>query len=219
MRKNKFALILSLISTFNVSQGENKMDSLTRLDNIKLEIIQAGNPVLRNIAKPLSKEEILSPSIQQLILLMKNTVENVGVGLAAPQVGIPLQIAVIEDRKEYYINNLTTEEIQQRDRHPVPFHVIINPKLTLIDSEKKATFYEGCLSVAGFSGKVSRALKVEVEALNEKGEPIRIIAKGWYARILQHEIDHLNGILYIDRMQTQTFTTFENYKKYVTAHR
>ena len=195
------------------------MDSLTRLDNIKLEIIQAGNPVLRNIAKPLSKEEILSPSIQQLILLMKNTVENVGVGLAAPQVGIPLQIAVIEDRKEYYINNLTTEEIQQRDRHPVPFHVIINPKLTLIDSEKKATFYEGCLSVAGFSGKVSRALKVEVEALNEKGEPIRIIAKGWYARILQHEIDHLNGILYIDRMQTQTFTTFENYKKYVTAHR
>jgi peptide deformylase len=87
--------------------------------------------------------------------------------------------------------------------------VIINPKLTVI-GDSSAEFFEGCLSVNGYSAVVDRALNVRVECLNERGEAITINAAGWYARILQHEIDHLNGILYVDRMNTRTLSTAEN---------
>jgi peptide deformylase len=181
---------------------------------MKSKIVQIGDPILRSVASPLTKEEILSPKIQQLIISMKNIMYDApGVGLAAPQIGVPLQIAVIEDREEY-LKFLTDEEIKERDRHPVPFHVIINPKITLLETEKQADFYEGCLSLSDFMGSVPRALKVEVEALNENGEHLTLVAQGWHARILQHETDHLNGTLYIDRMRTQTFTSVENYKKF-----
>jgi peptide deformylase len=84
--------------------------------------------------------------------------------------------------------------------------VIINPKLEVVEAEP-AVFYEGCLSVPGFVAQVPRALSVRVEALDHRGEPVRIEAKGWYARILQHEIDHLQGGLYIDRMDPRTFAS------------
>lgn len=87
--------------------------------------------------------------------------------------------------------------------------MIINPKLSFLDNSS-AQFFEGCLSVAGFSAIVDRALNVRVECLNEHGEEITINAQGWYARILQHEIDHLNGTLYVDLMKTRTLTTAEN---------
>lgn len=176
---------------------------------MKLEIVQAGDPVLRQRARPLTKEEITSPSIQQLIELMRDTMrEAPGVGLAAPQIGVPLQLAVIEDRAEY-IEGLSAEDIEERQREGVPFHVIINPKFSFPD-DATVEFFEGCLSVEGFSAIVDRALNVRVECLNEKGEEVTIDAHGWYARILQHEIDHLNGTLYIDRMKTRTLTTAEN---------
>ena len=176
---------------------------------MKLQIVQAGDPVLRKRARPLTKEEIASQSIQQLIELMRDTMrEAPGVGLAAPQIGVPLQLAVIEDRAEY-IEGLSAEEIEERQREEIPFHVIINPKLSFLD-DTTVEFFEGCLSVEGFSAIVDRALNVHVECLNERGEEITINAHGWYARILQHEIDHLNGTLYIDRMNTRTLTTAEN---------
>lgn len=182
--------------------------------SMNLKIVQIGDPVLRNEARMLSKEEIISPRIQQLIDLMKTTMRDApGVGLAAPQVGLSLQLAVIEDR-EAYLQGLTSEEIEKKDRHEIPFHVIINPKLTILETDQYADFYEGCLSLAGFVGNVPRALSVKVECLNEKGEPVTIKAKGWYARILQHEIDHLHGTLYIDRMTAQSLSTVENYKKF-----
>lgn len=176
---------------------------------MKLQIVQAGDPVLRKHARPLTKEEIVSPSIQQLIELMRDTMrEAPGVGLAAPQIGVPLQLAVIEDRAEY-TERLSAEELEARQREEIPFHVIINPKLSFTD-DSTVEFFEGCLSVEGFSAIVDRALNVRVECLNERGEEITIDAHGWYARILQHEIDHLNGTLYIDRMKTRTLTTAEN---------
>lgn len=176
---------------------------------MKLEIVQAGDPVLRKQARALTKEEIASSSIQQLIELMRDTMrEAPGVGLAAPQIGVPLQLAVIEDRAEY-IDGLSAEDIKERQREEIPFHVIINPKLSFPD-EETVEFFEGCLSVEGFSAIVDRALNVRVECLNERGEELTINAHGWYARILQHEIDHLNGTLYIDRMNTRTLTTAEN---------
>jgi len=176
---------------------------------MKLPIVQAGDPVLRHQSRPLTKEEIASPSIQQLIDLMRDTMrEAPGVGLAAPQIGVPIQLAVIEDRAEY-IDGLSADELAERQRSEIPFHVIINPKLSFLD-DCTAEFFEGCLSVEGFSAIVNRALNVHVECLNERGEQITIDAHGWYARILQHEIDHLNGTLYIDRMKTRTLTTAEN---------
>lgn len=90
--------------------------------------------------------------------------------------------------------------------------MIINPKITIEDAEQ-AEFFEGCLSVPNLLAVVPRAKKVRVDCLNEKGEPVVIHAKGWYARILQHEIDHLHGVLLCDRCQIKTLTTDENYMK------
>jgi len=180
---------------------------------MKLKIVQAGDPVLRRQSRPLTKEEISSPSIQLLIDLMRNTMhEAPGVGLAAPQIGKSLQLAVIEDRAEY-LTRLSAEELAETQRAAIPFHVIINPKLTVLD-KSSAQFFEGCLSVTGYQAIVDRALSVRVECLNERGEEVTIKAQGWYARILQHEIDHLNGTLYIDRMKTRTLTNAENMTKF-----
>jgi peptide deformylase len=178
-----------------------------------LKIVQAGDPVLRKKSRPLTNEEIGSPSIQRLIELMRDTMrEAPGVGLAAPQIGESIQLAVIEDRAEY-IEGLSPEELAERQRSAIPFHVIINPKLSFLDNST-AEFFEGCLSVEGYGAIVDRALNVRVECLNERGEPVTINAHGWYARILQHEIDHLNGTLYVDRMKTRTLSTSENMSRY-----
>jgi peptide deformylase len=180
---------------------------------MKLEIVQAGNPVLRQFARPLSPSEINSREIRDLIESMRKCMYDApGVGLAAPQVGFSLQLAVIEDREEYH-KEVAEEQLRERERRPVPFHVIINPKFTEMGGEQ-AEFFEGCLSVSGFSAVVPRARTVRVECLNERAEPITIEASGWYARILQHEIDHLNGSLYIDRMLSRTFTTLDNWAEF-----
>lgn len=180
---------------------------------MKLKIVQAGDPILRKQSRALTREEITSPAIQQLIESMRDTMrEAPGVGLAAPQIGESIQLAVIEDRPRY-IANLSEDELAELQRTAIPFHVIINPKLSFLD-DASATFFEGCLSVEGFQAVVDRALNVRVECLNERGEEITINAHGWYARILQHEIDHLNGTLYVDRMKTRTLTTVENTLQY-----
>jgi len=131
-----------------------------------------------------------------------------GVGLAAPQLGLPLQLAVIEDREEYH-KEVPEALLKERERSPVPFHVIINPSIEEIGNDR-AEFFEGCLSLSGFTALVPRARAVRVTCLDERGQHRVIEASGWYARILQHEIDHLAGTLYIDRMQTRSFTSMEN---------
>jgi len=180
---------------------------------MKLKIVQAGDPVLRKKSRPLTKEEITSAQIQQLIDLMRTTMrEAPGVGLAAPQIGQSIQLAVIEDRATY-ISDLSADELEERQRSAVPFHVIINPKLSVVGNST-AQFFEGCLSVEGYQAIVDRALNVRVQCLNERGEAVTINAQGWYARILQHEIDHLNGTLYVDRMKTRTLTTVPNAQRH-----
>ena len=180
---------------------------------MSLKIVQAGDPVLRKTGRMLTKEEIGSRPIQHLIEQMRETMrEAPGVGLAAPQIGESIQLAVIEDRADY-INEIPAEKLAELQRSAVPFHVIINPKLSFLDNSR-AQFFEGCLSVDGYQAVVERALNVRVECLNERGEEVTISANGWYARILQHEIDHLNGTLYIDRMKTRTLTTTENAFRY-----
>ncbi len=180
---------------------------------MKLEIVQAGDPVLRQRARPLSPAEIVSKEIRSLIESMRECMhEAPGVGLAAPQVGLSLQLAVIEDRAEYH-KDVPVEQLRERERRPVPFHVIINPTITSAGAET-VEFFEGCLSLSGFTALVPRMRTVRVESLNERGEPALVEASGWYARILQHEIDHLQGGLYIDRMQSRTFSSMENWTRH-----
>jgi peptide deformylase len=161
----------------------------------------------------LTPEEIGSQRIRDLIDHMRETLSDApGVGLAAPQIGEPLQLAVIEDKAEYHAN-LSQADLAERERSPVPFHVLINPRIHLV-SLPDVTFFEGCLSLPGFMGIVPRARRVLVEALDHRGQPVRIEAGGWYARILQHEIDHLCGTLYIDRMLSRSFSSLENYNRH-----
>lgn len=179
------------------------------MNTVKLEIVQAGNPILRHRARPLSVAEIQSREIQNLIKSMRTCMhEAPGVGLAAPQLGLALQLAVIEDREEYH-KEVSQELLQERERRPVPFHAIVNPAIEVV-GEEKAEFFEGCLSLSGFSALVPRARAVRVTCLDERGERRVIEASGWYARILQHEVDHLKGTLYIDRMRPRSFTSMEN---------
>jgi peptide deformylase len=167
-----------------------------------LKIVQAGTPVLRQKARTLTPAEIRSAPVQSLIDLMRETMRDApGVGLAAPQIGEGLRLAVIED-------SITREELE---RTPVPFHVIVNPELRFVgEPPTMVDHFEGCLSVDGYQAIVQRSRRVQVSALDHRGEPVTIDATGWYARILQHEIDHLNGILYIDRMRTRTLSTPTN---------
>lgn len=174
-----------------------------------LEIRQIGDHVLRQPARELTLEEILSDEIQQLIEKMALAMRTApGVGVAAPQIGKALQLIVIEDINH---SHLTKEQLIERERKPVAFHVLINPKLTIIEHTEKKEFFEGCLSVPGLFGIVPRAESVIVECLNERAEPVVINARGWYARILQHEIDHLNGTLYIDKAYLTSLVNEDHY--------
>ena len=142
-----------------------------------LEIKEYGDPILRE--KALLVEEI-TPDILNLIKDMAETMyADSGVGLAAPQVGVSKRIITIDEDEEKLL-------------------VLLNPEI--IKSEGEAVEEEGCLSVPGVYSEVKRSLKVAVKALNENGDTIEITKEGLTARALQHEIDHLNGILFIDKI-------------------
>jgi peptide deformylase len=180
---------------------------------MKLKIFQVGEPVLRQAARPVPEAELLSAPIQQLIELMRETMRDApGVGLAAPQVGESVRLAVIEDRTEYMVG-VPGERLAERERLPVPFHVLVNPRLSPVGGESRL-FFEGCLSLTGFVALVPRAHAVRVDGLDEHGEPVTIEARGWYARILQHELDHLDGRVYVDRMLTRSFMTGDAYRRH-----
>jgi peptide deformylase len=185
----------------------------SRKVSVRLKIVQVGEPVLRQRARALTPQEILGGEIQQLIAHLRETMHDApGVGLAAPQVGLSLQIAVIEDSEES-LRDIAPAQLVERERRPVPFHVIINPVIRHADVAN-LEFFEGCLSLAGFSAIVPRARRVTVECLDEHARPRVIQASGWYARILQHEIGHLHGELYIDHMRSRTFTSLDNFGRF-----
>ncbi|GAU44862.1 hypothetical protein TSUD_112360 [Trifolium subterraneum] len=172
-------------------------------------IVKAGDPVLHQPALNINPTEIKSEKIQKIIddmiLVMR---KSPGVGLAAPQIGIPFRIIVLEDKEEY-ISYSPEEETKAQDRRPFDLLVILNPKLKN-KSNRTAFFFEGCLSVDRFQAVVERYLDVEVSGFDRNGEPIKINASGWQARILQHECDHLDGTLYVDKMVPKTFRYWRN---------
>ncbi len=174
-------------------------------------IVQTGAPVLRSRASEVPAEKIPTPEFQALVRTMIETMRAApGVGLAAPQIGVPWRVIVLEDRAEP-IGRLTEQERQERERVAFPVRVFVNPVLRPVGDER-ATFFEGCLSVSGFVGLVDRAREVEVEGLDEHGVAGTWRVRGWPARILQHEADHLDGTLYVDRMMTRSFSTAEHAK-------
>ena len=156
---------------------------------MRIKIATVGEPVLRNATRPLRLEEIGTDRIRELIEHMRETLADApGVGLAAPQGGVSLQLEIIEHTAQYQ-TTLTPTELAERERKPVSFHVLINLEIELL-STPDVSFFEGCLSLPGFVAMVPRARSVKVRALNESGQPIEIEAEGWYARILQHEIGY-----------------------------
>jgi peptide deformylase len=170
------------------------------------QIVQTGAPVLRARAAELTPAQLATPEIQTLIATMIEVMRDApGVGLAAPQIGIPLRVIVLEERTEA-LNTLPASEVQEKERVAFAARTIVNPVLRVIGAGR-AMFFEGCLSVDGFAALVERHHEVLVTGLDEHGAPVSWQVAGWPARILQHEVDHLDGTLYIDRMLTRTFTT------------
>ena len=177
----------------------------------KLPIVECGDPDLRRPAELVGPSDLRTSKLQLLIAQMRATMEAAPrVGLAAPQVGIPIQLAVLHDGPERW-GQLTEGERVARERNGLPFTVLINPTLRPVDDGDNVSFYEGCLSVPGLTGVVGRHRAVRVEALDEHGQPVDRVFSGWAARIVQHEVDHLGGRLYLDRVETRSLSTTGNY--------
>lgn len=180
------------------------------------DIVQAGDPVLRRPARPLAAEEITTPFVQELISSMRQTMHAApGVGLAAPQVGEGLQVVVMEDAGGAP-ETMSAARREELARDFLPFTVLINPVVEPVGDETEE-FFEGCLSVSGFMAIVPRWRAVTVDGLDENGAPVHLRLEGWPARIMQHEADHLAGTLYLDRMDTRSFSTFANIGRYWKA--
>lgn len=154
-------------------------------------IITPENPILRRKAHAVKNFD--DPTLQKLIDDMVETMrEAPGVGLAAPQVAVSQRLVVIEYAPD-------SEDLPEDAEPPEPkLYVILNPEITA-KSEEMVEGAEGCLSIPGYAGNVLRHKGVTVRAFNRKGRPIKIKAEGWLARIFQHEIDHLDGVLFIDK--------------------
>ncbi len=153
-------------------------------------IITLPDPVLRRKARPVSS---FDGNLQTLIDDMIETMRQApGVGLAAPQVNISERLIVVEYGEE--------EEGEDGEiiEHPKKLFVVVNPEIVK-SSQETETGVEGCLSIPGLVGEVERFSSVQVKGLNRRGQPIKVKAEGWLARIFQHEIDHLNGVLFPDR--------------------
>jgi len=159
-----------------------------------LKVARLGHPVLRRVADPVPVRGITRPETQRLIDDMIETMhEYVGVGLAAPQVHVSRRIAVLQ--------------CESHPRYPdmagIPLTVIVNPVLTPL-SDETALDWEGCLSIPDFRGVTPRHTALRLEAHGRRGERVDLVAKEFLARVLQHEVDHLNGKVYLDRMPDLT---------------
>jgi len=161
-----------------------------------------GNPVLRQVAKPIPPKEILTPKVQELLQDMVDTMfEYDGRGLAAPQIHESLQALVM------------IWDFEPEKKPTLLF--LINPEIKVLGDEK-SSFWEGCLSVPGLRGKVSRPNKIQVTALNQKAEKIEFVAEGFAATVIQHECDHLQGKLYVDKIENmKDFTFNREYSKFI----
>jgi peptide deformylase len=169
-------------------------------------ILRLGNPILRLRAKEVTPEEIQSPEFQTLVDDMIETMRAVsGAGLAAPQIGESIRLAVAE--------------VQKNPRYPqmgdIPLAVWVNPRVTLLSEDISVVMYEGCLSVPGLRGKVTRNAHIRLDALDRHGDAQVFEYRGAEAAVIQHELDHLDGTLFIDKADPKTITYLEEYDLFV----
>jgi peptide deformylase len=170
-----------------------------------MRITTVGDPVLRQRAPEMSLDELRSPEVQQLIdSLIETRRAAGGAGLAAPQVGMPKRIAVVE--------------VDQATRYAykplVPLTVLVNPVLEPV-SDETLLINEGCLSVPDLRGDVPRHLRVRVQYFDRNGVPCSVEAGGLTAGTFQHEVDHLDGVLFLDRVtDTRTLSTWEQFARH-----
>ncbi|KAF2879437.1 hypothetical protein ILUMI_26737 [Ignelater luminosus] len=168
-------------------------------------IIQIGDPVLRVVADNVPNDLIKSSEIQFLIKIMKGVFKRYDcVGLSAPQIGISLRVFITEFNANH-LKAFDEAERKTKEMKIFPQTVVINPQLKVTDYTK-VIYTEACESVKGYWADVPRYRAVELNGYNENGEKISINAKGWLARIFQHELDHLDGKLYTDSMDRKTLT-------------
>lgn len=161
-----------------------------------LKIARMGHPVLREKCKPIDPKKITEPEVQRLIRDMFETMaEYRGIGLAAPQVHQAVQLVIAGGETD--------------DDGQTKFRILINPEITVLDENDKLGMYEGCLSLPGMRGYVERPASVRVKAWNHQGEQEEFTLEGYPAIVIQHECDHLQGVLYIDRMDDLTKLTFD----------
>ena len=159
-----------------------------------LKIARLGNPILRTPASPIPRDEINSPETQKLINDLLDTVEDAsGAGLAAPQVHVSKRIFVLRLAED--------------------FEVWINPEIEILSEDLQLTF-EGCLSIPDLRGAVARYSKIKVKAIGRFGQDIEHTLEGYKAVVAQHEFDHLNGVLFIDKVEPGTLTFLEEYRRF-----
>lgn len=163
-------------------------------------ICRMGNPVLREIAKELDVRDLNSETFRQLLIDLKDSMDHYGgIGIAAPQIGVSLKVALID----------LAGPNRYGENSELPLTVFVNPEIEILTDENQG-FWEGCLSVPGLRGFVERPSKLRVRFLNEKGEKQEILAEGFLATVIQHELDHLFGTLYIDRIKDPKLLSFQD---------
>ena len=168
------------------------------------KVSQMGHPVLRQRAADIPPDQMQSPQMQRLIDDMIETmIDYEGIGLAAPQVFEPLRLIV-----------LGNPDADPQDEATIPLTVLFNPQFTSLSPER-IDAWEGCLSIPQLRGVVPRSAAVEVQGYDREGRAVELEAEELFARVLQHEIDHLDGVLFLDRMDDlQTLTFVEEYQRY-----
>jgi peptide deformylase len=171
-----------------------------------LKVARIGHPVVRAAARPVPADMLSSPGLQRLVDDMIETMhEYDGVGLAAPQIHVGLRLAVIE-----------VPESDERTRDAVPLTVLVNPVITPLGDETENA-WEGCLSIPDLRGVVPRWTRLRLSALDRGGAPFQVEAEGFFARVIQHECDHLDGSVYLDRMDgLRTLSFLREFERYVT---
>ena len=172
------------------------------------DICRMGNPVLRKVAEEVKASNIQTDDFSQLILNLKDSMKHYGgIGIAAPQIGVSQRVCVIE----LLGINRYGQEIN------LPFTVFVNPVVEVLESDVRG-YWEGCLSVPGLRGYVERPQKIRVRYLNELAEEKTLEAEGFLATVVQHELDHLFGKLYIDRIQDPTLLTYqEEFEQFIQS--
>jgi peptide deformylase len=169
-----------------------------------LKVARMGHPILREVAKPVDPAEIDSPEFQAFVDSLVDTMrEYDGAGLAAPQVHVSKRVAVME--------------LAQNPRYPdapdVSLAVLINPRVHPL-GEERITGVEGCLSVPDLRGRVSRFARIELEALDRRGRPLHRRFEGFPAAVVQHECDHLDGVLFVDRADPRSLAFLREFQRH-----